>query len=67
MFAQKVMVTNYQKRTTQNDGSAQKRAELQNEINHPRTKVNIDRSVFTKTEFEKERLKICKRSFRARA
>ena len=39
--------------TSEYDNLAYKREQLQAEINHKSTKVNIDRSVFKKTEAEK--------------
>jgi hypothetical protein len=35
-----------------------KRAEIQDEINHPDTKVKLDKSVFIKSEEEKAKLKV---------
>lgn len=54
-FASRVMVP---RTTTQTSNFNPERLKVQEEINAPSSKVNIDRSVFVKTEEEKQELKI---------
>jgi len=59
-FATKVRAKETPKVSTENNSYAQKRREIMEEINHPVTKVNLDKSVYKKTEIEKAQLKEAK-------
>lgn len=57
-FAVRVPVRTTRVSNSENQANAQKRAEVQAEINMH--KVKIDRSVFSKTQHEKDELKLAK-------
>jgi hypothetical protein len=57
-FAVRVPVRTTRLPQGQNQGEAQKRAEVQAEINS--RKIMIDRSAFSKTQYEKDELKLAK-------
>lgn len=62
-FATRVRVKMVPKET-ENGFALQKKAQIQEEINHPRTKVNLDRSCYQKTEWERHQLKLAKQEWK---
>lgn len=62
-FATRVRVKMIPKET-ENGAYLSKRKEIQEEINHPRTKVNLDRSCYQKTEWERQQVKQAKQEWK---